>query len=79
MGHQSVILGGGLANYEDGLEVDPELVLQESDREEEFTTSTTTFPRPFDRDTWEKWTLRSGLVISQELKAVARMRGHPLR
>ncbi len=68
MDHQSAILGGGLASYEEGLAVDSELVL-----------SATTIPRPFDRGTWEKWTLKSGLVISEKLKAVARIKGHPLR
>lgn len=79
MSHQSAILGGGLESYKEGLEVDPELVLQESDIDEESTLLSTTIPYFFDRGTWEKWTLKSGLIVSEKLKSVASTEGHPLR
>ena len=61
------------------VDVDPELVLQESDREEEVAISENSCPHSFDYDVWEKWTLKSGIVIAEKLKEVADTKGHPLR
>ncbi|CAI2175007.1 8770_t:CDS:2, partial [Funneliformis geosporum] len=64
----------GLRNYEEGIIVDSELALQETDEE-----SVPTSERLFNEDTWKKWTLKSSSVVADLLDKFARKKGHPLR
>lgn len=64
----------GLPNYEEGMEIDPELVIQETDE--------ITIPyseRSFDYNSWKSWKLKSGSVVTDLLNKASSVEGHPLR
>jgi hypothetical protein len=68
------IFDGGLPNYEESVEIDPELVIQETDK-----AMIPYFERSFDYNSWKCWTLKSGSVVVDLLKKASRIQGHPLR
>lgn len=71
---QSASFNYGLRNYEEGIIIDSELALQETD--EELVPAS---ERLFDEDTWKKWKLKSGAVVADLLDKFARKKGHPLK
>ena len=71
---QSADFDYGLRNYEEGIIIDSELTLEETDEE-----SVSTSERLFNEDIWKKWTLKSGSVVADLLDKFARKKGHPLR
>ncbi|CAG8539442.1 6688_t:CDS:10 [Ambispora gerdemannii] len=71
---QLAVFVGGIPNYEEGVEIDPELAVQETDE-----AAIPYFERSFDHNSWKSWTLRSGSVVVDLLKKASRIKGHPLR
>src|ERR1043165_7857686 len=59
---QSADFDYGLRNYEEGIIIDSELALEETDEE-----SVSTSERLFNEDIWKKWTLKSGAVVADLL------------
>ncbi|CAG8740351.1 557_t:CDS:2, partial [Funneliformis caledonium] len=64
----------GIRNHENGIIIDPEMVIQETD--DELVPASKNF---FNEETWKKWKLKSGLVVVDLLAASAREIGHPFR
>ncbi|CAI2171278.1 6383_t:CDS:2 [Funneliformis geosporum] len=72
--NQHSIFYGGLPNYEEGIKIDPELVLKETNE-----TMIPYFERSFNYDSWNCWTLKSGSVVTDLLEKASNVKGHPLR
>ncbi|CAB4415978.1 unnamed protein product [Rhizophagus irregularis] len=72
--NQHSIFYGGLPNYEEGIKIDPELVLKETNE-----VMIPYFERSFNYDSWNCWTLKSGSVVTDLLEKASNVRGHPLR
>ncbi|KAF0408425.1 hypothetical protein F8M41_008504 [Gigaspora margarita] len=68
------IFYGGLPSYEEGIEIDPELVLKETNE-----AMIPYFERSFNYDFWNCWTLKSGSVVTELLEKASNVKGHPLR
>ncbi|CAB5350285.1 unnamed protein product [Rhizophagus irregularis] len=64
----------GLRSYKEGIVIDAELALQETDEE-----SVPASERLFNENVWKKWTLKSGAVVADLLDKFAHKKGHPLR
>ncbi|CAG8597002.1 9147_t:CDS:2 [Dentiscutata erythropus] len=72
--NQHSIFYGGLPSYEEGIEIDPELVLKETNE-----VIIPYFERSFNYDFWNCWTLKSGSVVTELLEKASNVKGHPLR
>ncbi|PKK56460.1 hypothetical protein RhiirC2_858598 [Rhizophagus irregularis] len=72
--NESVNFDYGLRNYEEGIIIDSELALQETDEE-----SVPASERLLNEDIWKKWKLKTGAVMADLLDKFARKKGHPLR
>ncbi|CAG8833086.1 5784_t:CDS:2, partial [Racocetra persica] len=72
--NQHSIFYGGLPSYEEGIEIDPELVLKETNE-----AMIPYFERSFNYDFWNCWTLKSGSVVTELLEKASNVKGHPLR
>ncbi|CAG8553180.1 5108_t:CDS:10 [Gigaspora margarita] len=72
--NQHSIFYGGLPSYEEGIEIDPELVLKETNE-----AMIPYFERSFNYDFWNCWTLKSGSVVTELLEKASNIKGHPLR
>ncbi|CAG8599110.1 15768_t:CDS:2 [Funneliformis mosseae] len=71
---QQFIFDGGLPNYEDDINIDPELILEETNE-----ATIPYFERSFNHDSWKSWTLKSGSVVTDLLEKASSVKGHPLR
>ncbi|CAG8705907.1 3716_t:CDS:2, partial [Dentiscutata heterogama] len=72
--NQHSIFYGGLPNYEEGIEIVPELVLKETNE-----AMIPYFEHSFNYDSWNCWTLKSGSVVTELLEKASNIKGHPLR
>jgi hypothetical protein len=71
--NQHFIFYGGLPNYEEGIKIDPELVLKETNE-----AMIPYFERSFNYGSWNCWTLKSGSVVTDLLEKASNVKGHPL-
>ncbi|CAG8664141.1 12036_t:CDS:2, partial [Ambispora gerdemannii] len=67
--NESASFDCGLRNYEEGIVIDSELALQETDEE-----SVSTSARLFDEDTWKKWKLKSDPKSGESFGVVLKSR-----
>ncbi|CAG8612946.1 15627_t:CDS:10, partial [Funneliformis caledonium] len=72
--NESASFNYGLRNYEEGIIIDPELALQETDEE-----SVPVYEHLFDKNTWKKWKLKSDAIVADLLDQFVYKKGHPLR
>ncbi|CAG8577124.1 2927_t:CDS:2, partial [Diversispora eburnea] len=67
---QLPISDGGLPNFEERLEIDPELVVQEVNE-----VMIPYSERSFDYNSWKSWNLKSGSVVNDLLKKASKAKG----
>ncbi|CAG8450063.1 15829_t:CDS:2 [Cetraspora pellucida] len=63
-----------LPSYEEDIEIDPELVLKETNK-----AMISYFECFFNYDFWNCWTLKSGSVVTELLEKASNVKGHPLK